>query len=125
MISLYTQQRNILVNQFGKGGAYYIASRNKPPFHGDFYKRLIKHLGIHKIITSDFPYGVTSQLRTDGVHDYIFISNFSKKVQVIEIHDEELTDIETGVIESRNITLPVYGMRIYKRKAKYKIKILR
>lgn len=115
----YAGRPALTVNQFGKGKAYYIASRNKEPFYRDFFRKLAKEASIQRIIDTDLPYGVTAQLRTDGEYDYVFLLNFSKQEQMIDLKGEEYIDLIKGVAVPSLLHLPVYGVLILKRKSRY------
>ncbi|QAY66584.1 beta-galactosidase [Paenibacillus protaetiae] len=115
----YAGRPALTVNRLGSGQAYYIAARYKEPFYDDFYSRLIRQAGIKRVIETDLPSGVTAQLRTDGVHDYVFVQNFSGGGQQITLDTASYSDMLTGETLGPNteLHLPLYGIRILKRKS--------
>ena len=108
----YAEQPAVTVNTFGKGQAYYIASRNNERFLRDFYTHQIKQLDIRKIIKGDLPEGVTAQMRTDGKHEFIFILNFTRDKCIIDLGNELFRDIEHRSEISAHLELPGHGSRI-------------
>ena len=68
-------------------------------------------------MNSELPGGVTSQLRSDGDNDYIFLMNFSGRAESILLDERGYTDVETGEQSGVEIDLAVNGVRILKRSA--------
>ena len=56
-----------------------------------FYGKLIKKLGLKKVINTQLPHGVTAQMRTDGENDYVFIMNFTQEEKVRSNRPVQLT----------------------------------
>ncbi len=109
----YAGRPALTVNKFGKGEAYYIASRNEERFLNDFYDTIINKLALGKILDMELPAGVTVQKRTDGENDYIFILNFTGDEQELNMKSvNELTDIFTGEEITGQIKLGAYGVKI-------------
>ncbi|SDJ97194.1 beta-galactosidase [Sediminibacillus albus] len=111
----YAGRPALTVNKFGKGKAYYVASRNKQPFHDEFFSKIIAACGIKKAITTDLPEGVSAQCRTDGRHDYLFLMNFSKAEQSVELPEEVFTSLMDDTAVSGNCVLSPFGLAILKR----------
>lgn len=106
----------VTVNKFGKGKAYYIASRNEQQFHQDFLKKIAEEVGVRPVLTNaELPLGVTAQLRTDGKHDFIFLMNFSASEQKVEIGNEQYVNMLTDSVISSVIHLPIHGVVVLKR----------
>jgi len=61
---------------------------------------------------------VTAQMRTDGENDYVFLMNFGNKESAVTLDNFDYTDLLTGEKAPKEIQLPVYGLKILKRKAK-------
>lgn len=108
----YAGRPALTVNNFGQGKAYYIAFRNDTDFLQDFYENLISDLKVKKALEVKLPEGVTAQLRSDGNNDYIFIQNYTKQDQKIDLGSMRLTDLMTEENVSGNICLKEYGIRI-------------
>ena len=73
----YAGRPALTVNDFGKGQAYYMASRNDERFLDDFYGKLAADLNLLRALPVDLPGGVTAQLRADGENKFIFVMNFN------------------------------------------------
>ncbi|SDZ52115.1 beta-galactosidase [Evansella caseinilytica] len=112
----YAGRPAITVNTVGNGKAYYIASRNKEPFYGDFFTKLVQEAKITPVVQTKLPAGVTAQLRTDGENDYVFLMNFSAKEQQVKLDDHEYTDLTAGKRVEGELLLNVNGCCVLKRK---------
>ncbi|MGM1020795.1 MAG: beta-galactosidase [Bacillota bacterium] len=111
----YAGRPALTVNRLGQGKAYYIASRNTAPFHSHFYKSLIDGAGISKALDVQLPHGVNTAIRTDGVHDYIFILNFTHEPQEITLDGRTYADmLENHVIEDSKVQLGAYAVKVLK-----------
>jgi beta-galactosidase len=111
----YRGQPALTVNAFGKGTAYYLASRNDDRFHDDFYGGLTRRLGLRRVLDTRLPKGVTSQLRTDGKDDFVFLLNFQPAACKVNLGRESLSDMLTGKNVTGTVTLPAYGSLILRR----------
>jgi beta-galactosidase len=111
----YKGRPALTVNDFSKGKAYYIASRNEEQFNDMFYGELIEELGLKKVIDTELPYGVTAQMRTDGENDYIFVMNFTQEEKTVELDEKKYIDLLKGETSDRKLTVPGYGVKILKR----------
>ncbi|WP_431801212.1 beta-galactosidase [Halobacillus andaensis] len=111
----YAGRPALTVNQLGKGKAYYIASRNKKPFHHDFYEGLIKDVGIKRTLSGKLPEGVSAQQRTDGTYDYVFLMNFGDAEQTLGLQDSGLTYLMDGKSVQGDVNLSPFGLSILKR----------
>ncbi|KAF6569574.1 beta-galactosidase [Paenibacillus polymyxa] len=122
----YAGRPALTVNRLGQGKAYYIASRNIGLFHSHFYRSLIEDAGISKALNVKLPHGVNTAIRTDGVHDYIFILNFTHEPQKIMLDGRTYADmLENHVIEDGSIQLDAYAVKVLKteRNEKYTIRM--
>ncbi|WP_367987842.1 beta-galactosidase [Paenibacillus sp. Lou8.1] len=105
----------LTVNRLGQGKAYYIASRNIGLFHSHFYRSLIDDAGISKALNVKLPHGVNTAIRTDGVHDYIFILNFTHEPQKITLDGRTYADmLENHAIEDGSVQLDAYAVKVLK-----------
>jgi len=111
----YAGRPAVTVNRFGKGRAYYIASRNDERFNDDFYGNLISALGLGRAIDAPLPIGVTARVRTDGVHEYVFIMNFTRNRRTVDLGKREYTDMMTGKNTGETLTLDGYRSAVLKR----------
>ena len=92
----YAGRPAVTVNRFGKGKAYYIASRNTGAFHDDFYGALSAALSLKRNLETDIPEGVTVQMRTDGESRFLFIMNFTGKRKTVDLGGVTGTDLFPG-----------------------------
>lgn len=113
----YRGQPAVTVNEFGKGRAYYIASRNGPRFHADFSRRLIDDLGLSRALGGELPDGVTARVRTDGKREFVFVLGFNQEPVSIDLAGSELTDLFTNEDVSGSLDLPAYTVRVLTRPA--------
>ncbi|MBW5447199.1 beta-galactosidase [Cohnella sp. CFH 77786] len=112
----YAGRPALTVNRLGKGKAYYIASRNKEPFHSEFLGKVAEQAGIRRALHADLPYGVSAQVRSDGASEYVFLLNFSENEKLVKL-DGDLQDVLGGENVGSELALPRYGVRILKRAA--------
>lgn len=117
----YAGKPALTVNQYGAGQAYYLATRAMEPFYADFYSKLVEKTGVCRALNSTLPEGVTVQVRSDGVHDYLFLLNFSGKLQTINLDSSSYVELESDVaVDDATIFLQVNGVRVIKRKSNHK-----
>ncbi|WP_274597339.1 beta-galactosidase [Paenibacillus sp. EKM212P] len=111
----YAGRPALTVNRLGQGKAYYIASRNIGLFHSHFYRSLIDDARISKALNVKLPHGVNTAIRTDGVHDYIFILNFTHEPQKITLDGRTYADmLENHAIEDGSVQLDAYAVKVLK-----------
>jgi beta-galactosidase len=111
----YKGRPALTVNAFGKGKAYYIASRNDDRFHDDFYGSLIRQLGLKRALNAKLPKGVTAQVRTDGKDDFVFLLNFQPVRCKVSLGRAAFSDILSGKSVDGVVTLPAYGSLVLRR----------
>lgn len=111
----YAGRPALTMNRYNKGRAYYIAFRNDEDFQNDFYNMLIQDMGLKKNLNTALPQGVTVQLRTDGINDYIFIMNFSSEPKEVQLDGVSYKDMITGETVQGKVGLNGYGSMILKR----------
>ncbi|MUG66170.1 beta-galactosidase [Paenibacillus campinasensis] len=107
----------LTVNTFGRGQAYYIASRNEDRFHQDFYDRLAQQLGIRVVLDAALPDGVSVQMRSDGESEYVFIMNFSEVSQRVDLPEHGYEDVLGQQPAAGELILPKYGFAVLRRQA--------
>src|SRR5699024_284941 len=111
----YAGQPALTINHFGKGKAYYVASRNKNAYNDTFYSNLLRDLNVKKVIETDLPEGVTAQCRTDGVHDFVFLMNFVDRTQFVDLSDREYVNVVTGEKTAQKVELGSFDVKVLKR----------
>lgn len=108
----YAGRPALTVNRIGRGQAYYMASRNKDPFHDEFFGRLIESTGVYRAMESELPYGVTAQVRSDEKRDYVFLLNFSETEQEVLLDNRKYKDLFTEEHIDDRLSLPSYAVKI-------------
>ena len=112
----YAGRPALTVNRFGKGKAYYVASRNDERFQRDFYAALVRDLKLPRALDASLPPGVTAQVRSDGQVDYVFVFSFSKAAHDVPLGATAYTDAITGEPVAGTLPLPAYGSRVLTRR---------
>ncbi|MFD1673686.1 beta-galactosidase [Alicyclobacillus fodiniaquatilis] len=114
----YAERAALTLNRYGKGYGYYIAARGQESFNADFMNALIRNTGIFRGIDTELPQGVTAQIRTDGIDDYVFIMNFKSSDCTIELPPDIFKDLISGETKTSQLHLPAYDVRVLKRSSK-------
>ena len=109
----YAGRPAVTVNSFGKGKAYYIASRNDTIFLNDFYAALEGDLELKRAL-GKLPQGVTAQIRSNGKSDFVFLMNFRPAQQTVELPEGSYDDLLNGGTKSGSITLEPWGVLVLK-----------
>jgi beta-galactosidase len=114
----YAGRPAVTLNRFGKGKAYYIASRNEETFLQEFYRELSREIQIATVLDTELPKGVTVQTRTDGQREFIFIMNFTEDEQSINLGTGLFRDMESNENLTGPVSLTGYGVLIAERVTK-------
>lgn len=105
----------VTVHRFGKGRAYYVASRNDPRFLDDLLGFLARDLHLTPIPSGSLPEGVILRQRTNGPETFAFLMNFRARPATAELPDGQWTDAESGeAISGTRVDLAPFGSRIFK-----------
>lgn len=113
----YSGRPALTVNHFGKGHAYYVASRNDKRFLRDFTTALVDQLALRRTVGADLPEGVTAQLRTDGLRRFVFLLNFAATPRTVALGTQEFVDVETGVCVRGSLSLDGFESRVLEEQA--------
>ena len=100
------------VNAFGKGSAYYIASRNDERFLDDFYSGLAQQLNLPRAIDAELPAGVTATRRTDGERDFVFVMNFNDHAVSVPLNGTTYEGLTSDEPIGAAIELEPFGVRL-------------
>ena len=100
-------------NRYGKGLAVYQACRDEAGLKEALLDRLIRQTGVQTNVFGALPYGVTAHRRTDGIHTYIFLENYTEQTVEAIALPGTMTDLLTGE-ETCFVTLPPYGYGIFR-----------
>jgi beta-galactosidase len=110
----YAGMPALTLNYFGRGQAYYMASRNEECFLDDFYSKLMSKLQLKPSLDAELPQGVTAQQRSDGSNRYVFVMNFNPFPATIVLDATPYTDLLSGEIVKERLAVDSYGVRILK-----------
>ena len=113
----YAGRPALTCNRFGRGRAYYIASRNDARFLDDFYGALGAELDLLRSLDVDLPAGVSAQLRTDGERRFVFVMNFNAAPARVELGDGAYTDLLTGAAVRGALEMARYGVAVLESQA--------
>jgi len=107
----YAGRPALTCNDFGKGKAYYIATRTGEDFFDDLYPDIIKDTNIHRNLETKIPKGVTLQRRDD----YLFIMNFSEENKTLTLDEHEYTDLLEEKTVKGTLDLGIYDVKVLKK----------
>ncbi len=110
----YAGRPAVTRNAFGKGQAFYVASRNDDRFQSDFFGHLAEELALPRALASQLPAGVTAHARIADGQRYVFVLNFKAASAGLDLEDDSWTDAETGEIQPRMVELAPFGSRIFR-----------
>lgn len=91
-------------NRFGEGQAYYVASSPDADFLKAFTKHLCSEQGIQPLLST--PSGVEAAERVKGDRSYLFLLNHNEDSRTVQLEEEPRTDLLTGRMVSREVTIP-------------------
>ncbi|HOX37514.1 MAG TPA: beta-galactosidase [Candidatus Brocadiia bacterium] len=114
----YAGRPAVTVNKYGKGRAYYVASRNSNDFLCDFLGAVSREIGIRPILDGGLPDGVSVQKRGDGEREFVFVMNFNAEQVKVALGDGEYHDVLAGGRAGECVELGGYGVGVYRRMAK-------
>ncbi|MDR3708646.1 MAG: beta-galactosidase [Capsulimonadaceae bacterium] len=100
----------VTVNKFGKGQAYYIASRNDERFQDDLVGSVIKQLGIAGVLGDALPDGVTATSREKDGRTFVFVMNFNNAPVDVPL-PRPFNKFDGGRVQ-KSLALPPYGCEV-------------
>ncbi|MFM2477997.1 beta-galactosidase [Celerinatantimonas sp. MCCC 1A17872] len=103
----------LTVNHYGKGLAYYIASKNDEQFQYDFTKALVQHLQITPAIATTLPEAVTAQVRENDQYRYIFIQNFNNATVKFDLPNSYKDALDDSDCQGQ-LALPPFAVKVLK-----------
>lgn len=111
----YAGRPALTVNQFGKGRAFYMASRNAQDFLNDFYGKLVEQMGLMRALPVDLPEGVTAQVRENEENRFVFVMNFNANPVEVDLQGEEYQGMVSGEPVKGKLGLKPYGVEILRK----------
>ena len=104
----------VTVNSFGKGNAYYVASRIEYSYLDKLLSKILGDCRVESPIES-LPFAVTCHTRYNADTEYLFIGNYSDKSADVTLK-ESYDDLISGQKLTGAVTLKSYDFRILKKK---------
>jgi beta-galactosidase len=99
-------------NQFGKGKAYYLATRPDKDFMQDFLSKVVSE---HDIKISNLPEGVELVTRVRNDESFNFYLNNSESKKQITLPKGKFEDLLTGTVLQTTLNLAKYGVAILRK----------
>ena len=105
----------VTANRYGKGTAVYQACRDCGSLKEEILSRLIRDHHVMSAVDTDaaLPHGVTAHSRTDGVHTYVFVENYSDKAAAPVKLKGKMLDLLGGTVTDI-CSLGPYGFGIFR-----------
>lgn len=102
-------------NSYGKGSAYYVATRSNSEFYHDFLDKVLDESGVTKKL--ELPQGVEGTVRRNDRNRYVFLLNHTKEEKAI-IVEKPCVDLISGeqYQAGDELKLPSVGVAILKEK---------
>ena len=97
-------------NEYGKGKAYYVASRMDESFLNELLDKLLPQACVERHIAT-LPYGVTCHTRYNEEHTFVVVENYLNEEVKVQL-DREYVDLLTGLKISGQIALSNYGYKV-------------
>jgi beta-galactosidase len=108
----YAGQPALTHNRFGKGSAYYVASRNEAAFNKDFLLGLAKELGIKPAFQAEAPAGVSVRRRRSADKEFLFVLNYANAPAEVKLSESKLEDAISGQSIPMVLNLPPFGSTV-------------
>ncbi len=110
---MFAGQPAVTKNSYGKGCAYYIATRTDTAFNRSFYREIANRHQITKVV-QEIPYGVSVTQREDAEYRYLFIMNFLNEENKLLLSDNHWINLRTAENIGRKITIEPYQVIVVK-----------
>lgn len=107
----YAGEPAAVVNDYGKGKAYYIGARDDGAWKQDLLTEVLDACGIAGNLP-ELPCGVTAHARYDGDTRYLFVENYNEHAVEVDVGAQKY-NLETGETESGVVQLPPFGVKVY------------
>jgi beta-galactosidase len=108
----YSGEPCVTRNAYGKGHAFYIASRNEASFTRDLLMAIAASHRIDPCVQGSWSDGITVQCRRSDSADYLFFLNCSSHEGAVTLHEQGLKDAESGTAIGSRFLLPSFGSRV-------------
>ena len=91
----YAGMPAVTVNSFGKGKAYYVATRSEEEFYFTLFERILKEQGIEPVVTGDFETCIEATVRENEKGKYLYLLNHGESADSVTLKQGG-TDIISG-----------------------------
>ena len=102
----------LTVNRFGKGEAWYVATRGDDAFLDAFHGAIASRLGLPRALDADLPEGVAAHVREGDDARFVFVINFSSEERGVDIGADPRESLLDGETVSGIVTLPPFGVLV-------------
>ena len=107
----------VTMNRFGRGRAYYVASRNDDAFLDAMIATLVRDAQPARALQADPPAGVSAQVRCQGERRFVFLLNFHNETRAVQLDAGTFRDLLSGRTHQGRLELPSYGSAVLERVA--------
>ncbi len=110
----YAGMPALTVNRFGKGEAWYLATRGDAALLDALHGALARKLALPRAIETDMPEGVAANLRIgEGGERFIFVTNFAGEPRSVELGEGSFSNLlDGGAAVSGKLELPPFGVAV-------------
>ncbi len=110
----YAGEPALTKHPYGKGTAYYFATRDRGDLFSDVLDTVLADCGIEGVL-SDLPHGVTAHERSGEGQTYLFIENYNGHAATVTL-PAPMKDLESGkTLPAGALELPPYGIKVFQR----------
>jgi beta-galactosidase len=110
----YSGEPAVTVNRFGKGHAYFMATRLDAKARSAFYNKVLTKSGVKPPVDAKLPAGVTLQLRGAGNEAFVFLLNFTTEKKVVPFKGVKLVNVETDKPARGRVELAPLGADVFR-----------
>ena len=102
----------VTVNRFGKGEAWYVATRGDDAFLDAFHGAIASRLALPCAIDAELPEGVTANLREgENGERFVFLTNFASEPRTVDLGAARYRNLlDKGSEAAGSVTLPPFGV---------------
>jgi beta-galactosidase len=111
----YAGHAALTQHSFGRGSAYYHATRLNDAALDGFYEHLIRGLGLERSLAGDLPVGVTAQRRQSDTDEFIFVMNFTSAPQRVPLDGGGYRNLLREREESVALEIEPFGSTVLRR----------
>lgn len=112
----YAGEAAVVRHRYGRGMAYYIATRDSGGLLAALLDELLPSLGIVGPFGKP-PYGVTTHTREDESLEYVFAENYNDTPATLAV-GKGCRNVETGEMTPEILQLPPFGIAVLEREKK-------